>query len=202
MRRCEDCGSDISNRGASAYLCLACLRLRHLEHDRRWHREHPECGRASDKRQRLKTKRTCRACGKLRRKWKTYCDLCGQAFREISLTLAKRRYRGRSNRSIKILMPRRGEGVSHLVVVKTKTQRLTLKDLPTRTHIVWWSALAAQYPNVNLHAELLKAMDWHGADRVKSPKLYFRNWVERASLSAPSRDLTADEVRARLRIVS
>ena len=85
-------------------------------------------------------------------------------------------------------------------IYKTKSERLTVQSLPHCTE--WWNALADQYPGVNLHAELLKAMDWHRADQVKSPKLFFRNWVERASLSAPQRDLTAEEVRARLRIVS
>lgn len=74
-----------------------------------------------------------------------------------------------------------------------------LRELPKLTE--WWDALADQYPNVNLHAELLKAMDWHRADLVKSPKLYFRNWVERAAESAPARDLTPEQARDRLRIV-
>lgn len=86
---------------------------------------------------------------------------------------------------------------------KTKTLRhkpLTLKCLPDETE--WWDALSAQYPNVNLHKELLKAMDWHRADLVKSPKLYFRNWVERAAgqVEAP-RELTYEEARARIRVV-
>jgi len=55
---------------------------------------------------------------------------------------------------------------------------------------------------VNLHAELLKALDWHGAGRVKSPKLFFRNWIERASLSAPAIARTPEQIRASLRIVS
>ena len=76
---------------------------------------------------------------------------------------------------------------------------LTLKCLPLITD--WWDALAEQYPGVNLHAELLKAMDWHRADQVKSPKLFFRNWVERTSLSAPRVDLTPEQIRARLRVV-
>ena len=82
----------------------------------------------------------------------------------------------------------------------SKYVKVSLKSLPL--HIEWWEALETQYPNVNLHAELLKALDWHRADKVKSPKLFFRNWVEKASLTAPQRDRTADEVRASLRIVS
>ena len=49
--------------------------------------------------------------------------------------------------------------------------------------------------------ELLKAMDWHRADLVKSPKLYFRNWVHRASGQAPEAELTPEQARARLAIV-
>lgn len=81
-----------------------------------------------------------------------------------------------------------------------RTKPLTLKTLHLETE--WWEALAAQYPNVNLERELLKAMDWHRADRVKSPKLYFRNWVEKASSWAEPIELTADQIRARMRIVS
>lgn len=85
---------------------------------------------------------------------------------------------------------------------RTTTKTVSLKSLYIEGE--WWEALAAQYPNVDLHKELLKAMDWHGADRVKSPKLYFRNWIERASLSAPSRvvELTPAQIRERLRVVS
>lgn len=90
--------------------------------------------------------------------------------------------------------------LSHKPLSKTYTyKKLQLKDLPSQTE--WWNALAAQYHGVNLHAELLKAMDWYRVDRVKSPKLYFRNWVEKTYRQAPHQDLTADEVRARLRVV-
>jgi hypothetical protein len=80
--------------------------------------------------------------------------------------------------------------------------KLAMKDLPHEE--AWWEALAVRYPNVNLHAELLKALDWHRAESVKSPKLFFRNWIERASLSAPSRvvELTPAQIRERLRVVS
>ena len=83
---------------------------------------------------------------------------------------------------------------------KPKTVGLSLKSLDIGGE--WWESLSAQYPNVNLHAELLKALDWHGAGRVKSPKLFFRNWIERASLSAPAIARTPEQIRASLRIVS
>ena len=90
-------------------------------------------------------------------------------------------------------------------VSKAKLRPLTkglkgLSQLPRFTE--WWTLLSTQYPGVDLHSELLKAMDWHRADHVKSPKLYFRNWVEKTYLvSGRVRDLTPDEVRARLRVV-
>jgi hypothetical protein len=46
-------------------------------------------------------------------------------------------------------------------------------------------------------------MDWHRADRVKSPKLYFRHWVENAARWNPrEEELTPDQIRERLRVVS
>lgn len=82
----------------------------------------------------------------------------------------------------------------------SKYVKVTLKSL--HLHTEWWESLQSQYPNVNLHAELLKALDWHRADRVKSPKLFFRNWIERASLSAPAIERTPEQIRASLRVVS
>lgn len=82
----------------------------------------------------------------------------------------------------------------------SKYVKVSLKSL--HLHTEWWESLQTQYPNVNLHAELLKALDWHRADRVKSPKLFFRNWIERASLSAPAIERTPEQIRASLRIVS
>ena len=83
----------------------------------------------------------------------------------------------------------------------SRAKPLTLKTLHTATE--WWEALAAQYPTVDLHKELLKAMDWHRADRVKSPKLFFRNWVENAARWNPEPvELTHEQIKARMRIVS
>lgn len=59
---------------------------------------------------------------------------------------------------------------------------ITLATLQNATE--WWNALAAQYPTVDLAAELARAQDWYGADKVRSPKLYFRNWIERAARDA------------------
>ena len=75
-----------------------------------------------------------------------------------------------------------------------------LRDLPTSTE--WWFALASKYPWIDLHEELLKALDWYRVDRVKSPKLFFRNWVEKAARITPAPYLTAEEARARLRLDS
>ena len=79
------------------------------------------------------------------------------------------------------------------------SKTLSLSDLPLE--IEWWDALAEKYPGVDLRNELLKAMDWHRAHLVKSPKLFFRNWIERA-YGAPQASLTADERRAQLGLVS
>jgi hypothetical protein len=76
---------------------------------------------------------------------------------------------------------------------------LQLKDLPKTE---WWTSICNEYPTVDCAAELLKAMDWYGADQVKSPKLYFRNWVAKAASWQPPAELTPDELRARLRVVA
>lgn len=218
MRRCVDCAADISWRGRTAYLCLACVHKRHLEHDRRWHHEHLECGRESERRQRAKRpKPKCRACGAPRGRWRTYCDPCRKAFREITHTLAKKKYlqrlRDQSNtveHSDFVAMAKKGStppkkekvsiGLSHKPKPIYVMRRITLADLPTLTD--WWAALAEKYPTVDLDAELLKAQDWHRADRVKSPKLYFRNWVHKAASWQPAQELSPDELRARLRVVA
>jgi hypothetical protein len=77
--------------------------------------------------------------------------------------------------------------------------QLRLKDLPKTE---WWTSICNEYPTVDCAAELLKAQDWYRADRVKSPKLFFRNWVARAAKSLLPRELTPDELRARLRVVA
>ena len=76
---------------------------------------------------------------------------------------------------------------------------LTLKTLPDDAE--WWTALGQQYPGVDLYKELLGAIDWYRSHKVKSPKLFFRHWVEKAYRQMPDREETPDQIRARLRLV-
>lgn len=73
-----------------------------------------------------------------------------------------------------------------------------LADLPGT---VWWRSLAQQYPHIDLAAELAKAQDWYKADKVKSPKLFFRNWVERAARDRPRSEPTGS-VAEQMRVLS
>lgn len=82
--------------------------------------------------------------------------------------------------------------------IKTKTLRDVLKDRE------WWAARVAEHPNLDLITELEKAGEWHKIETVKNHKTFFRNWLTKASASAPARvvDRTPDEIRASLRVVS
>jgi len=79
---------------------------------------------------------------------------------------------------------------------KKSTAREALRELPRDG--LWWSARAAQFPDVDLLAELEKAEDWHAIDKIKNVKLFFRNWLAKAP--RVQREMTADERRAALRI--
>lgn len=88
--------------------------------------------------------------------------------------------------------PKAGDESAPNVAPKRSSRRssspsLALADLPTKA-AEWWSSLVSQYPSVDLAAELQKAQDWHGADKVKSPKLFFRNWVDRAARDRSASD--------------